>query len=351
ISRANPFLARLAGNRRLNALGSEKETRHLVFDLAESGLSYQPGDALGVWPENDPALLEEMAKLMGLAPEALAKRDISRLNPPLLAFCAERDPALAVQLPAQDDPARQAWLWGRQLRDVLAEFSVRATSEEWLGILKPLTPRLYSISSSQSVHSGEVHLTVNIVRHEFAGRPSGGLCSRFLADRATGAGLFIQPSAHFRLPVDDATPIIMIGPGTGIAPFRGFLQERRARNAKGRNWLVFGEQREASDFYYREELEALARDGFLHRLTTAFSRDQVQKIYVQDRLREEGAQLWTWLQDGAHLYICGDAARMAKDVHESLCEIIGLHGRMDRSAANAYFDKMVADKRYLRDLY
>ncbi|SHE67942.1 FAD binding domain-containing protein [Acidocella aminolytica 101 = DSM 11237] len=351
ISRANPFLARLAGNRRLNASGSEKETRHLVFDLAESGLSYQPGDALGVWPENDPALLEEMAKLMGLAPEALAKRDISRLTPPLLAFCAERDPALAVQLPAQDDPTRQAWLWGRQLRDVLVEFTVCATPEEWLGVLKPLTPRLYSISSSQSVHPGEVHLTVNIVRHEFAGRPSGGLCSRFLADRATGAGLFIQPSGHFHLPADDATSIIMIGPGTGIAPFRGFLQERRARNAKGRNWLVFGEQREASDFYYREELEALARDGFLHHLTTAFSRDQVQKIYVQDRLREEGAQLWTWLQDGAHLYICGDAACMAKDVHESLCGILGLHGCMDRSAANAYLDKMITDKRYLRDLY
>ena len=351
ISRANPFLARLAGNRRLNAAGSEKETRHLVFDLAESGLSYQPGDALGVWPENDPALLAEIARQTGLDPEALAKRDISRLTPPLLAFCAERAPALATQLPAQDDPTRQAWLWGRQLRDVLAEFTVRATPEEWLGVLRPLTPRLYSISSSQSVYPGEVHLTVNIVRHEFAGRPSGGLCSRFLADRATGAGLFIQPSGHFHLPADDAAPIIMIGPGTGVAPFRGFLQERQARNARGRNWLVFGEQREAYDFYYRDELEALARNGFLHRLSTAFSRDQAQKIYVQDKLREEGKQLWEWVQAGAYIYICGDAARMAKDVHESLCEMIGLHGCMDRNNASALLDNMAVEKRYLCDLY
>ncbi|MBU6398455.1 MAG: hypothetical protein KJS74_09790, partial [Rhodospirillales bacterium] len=327
------------------------ETRHLVFDLAESGLSYQPGDALGVWPENDPALLAEIARQTGLDPEALAKRDISRLPPPLLAFCAERAPALATQLPAQDDPTRQAWLWGRQLRDVLTEFAVRATPEEWLGILKPLTPRLYSISSSQSVYPGEVHLTVNIVRHEFAGRPSGGLCSRFLADRATGAGLFIQPSGHFHLPTDDAAPIIMIGPGTGVAPFRGFLQERQARNAKGRNWLVFGEQREAYDFYYRDELEALARNGFLHRLSTAFSRDQAQKIYVQDKLREEGKQLWEWVQAGAYIYICGDAARMAKDVHESLCEVISVHGCMDRNTASAFLDNMAVEKRYLRDLY
>ena len=351
ISRANPFMARLVTNLRLNAPGSEKETRHLAFDLAGSGLGYQPGDALGVWPENDPALLEETARLTGLDPEALAKRDISRLTPPLLAFCAERAPMLAAQLAAQNEPARQAWLWGRQLRDVLVEFAVRATPEEWLDILKPLTPRLYSISSSQSAYPGEAHLTVNIVRHEFAGRQSGGLCSRFLADRAARAGLFIQPSAHFHLPKDDATPIIMIGPGTGIAPFRGFLQERQARNAKGRNWLVFGEQREASDFYYRDELAALARGGYLHRLSTAFSRDQVRKIYVQHRLREEGARLWAWLQEGAHLYICGDAARMAKDVEKALRDIFRAHGNMQADEAAAYLDRLAAKKRYLRDVY
>ncbi|MGE4482752.1 molybdopterin-dependent oxidoreductase [Acidocella sp.] len=351
ISRAHPFEARLVSNLRLNGAGSEKETRHLVFELGDSGLVYQPGDALGIWPENDPALLEEMAGLTGLAPDLLASRDISRLTPGLLAFCAALTPAIADWLGAHDDPARQSRLWGRQLRDLLADFTVRAAPEAWLAALKPLTPRLYSISSSQSAHPREVHLTVNILRYEFAGRPSGGLCSRFLADRAARARLFIQPSGHFHLPEDDALPIIMVGPGTGIAPFRGFLQERQARGAKGRNWLIFGEQRAGSDFYYHEELEELARNGYLHRLSTAFSRDQAQKIYVQDRLREAGAEIWAWLRDGARFYVCGDAARMAKDVNETLLGILRDHGGMEAEAARAYAERLTAEKRYLRDVY
>ena len=322
-----------------------------MFDLTDSGLTYRPGDALGVWPQNDPAMLDLMARLTGVDEAALATRDITRLTPPVLTFCAARSPALAAVLAKQDDTTRKAWAWGRQLPDLLRAFPLRAAPEEWLAVLKPLAPRLYSISSSQTTHPDEVHLTVNIVRYDFAGRQSGGLCSRFLADRAAEAGLFIQPSAHFHLPADDATPVIMIGPGTGIAPFRGFLQERRARLAVGRNWLVFGAQRAASDFYYREELEAFCRNGDLHRLTTAFSRDQAQKIYVQDRLREAGAELWAWLEEGAHVYVCGDAARMAKDVDKALRDVVMAQGGMDADAADAYLGTMTAQKRYLRDVY
>ena len=349
-SRGNPFLARLTGNTRLNGPGSAKETRHFVFSLAGSGLAYQPGDALGVWPQNDPAMLARMARLTGLDEAALAKLEITRLSPPVLAFCAARSPALAATL-AAENAARQAWLWGRQLHDVLEAFPVAAAPQDWLAVLKPLTPRLYSISSSPILHPGEAHITVNVVRYGFAGRQSGGLCSRFLADRAAQAGLFIQPSAHFHLPEDDAAPVIMIGPGTGIAPFRGFLQERQARGATGRNWLFFGEQREACDFYYRDELAVLARGGYLHRLSTAFSRDQMQKIYVQDRLREAGADLWAWLQEGAYLYVCGDATRMAKDVDAALRDAVRTHGGMDGDEATAYIAALAAQKRYLRDVY
>jgi sulfite reductase (NADPH) flavoprotein alpha-component len=350
-SRANSLTARLKANIRLSGEDAEKETRQFVFDLTGSGLTYQPGDALGVWPQNDPAMLDLMARLTGADETALATRDITHLTPAVLKFCAARSPALAAVLAKRDDTTRKTWLWGRQLPDLLRAFSVRAPSEEWLAVLKPLRPRLYSISSSQNAHPDEVHLTVNIVRYDFAGRRSGGLCSRFLADRAKEAGLFIQPSAHFHLPEDDSTPVIMIGPGTGIAPFRGFLQERRARGAVGRNWLVFGAQRAASDFYYREELGALSRHGYLHRLTTAFSRDQAQKIYVQDRLREAGAELWAWLQEGAHVYVCGEAARMAKDVDKALRDVMMAHGGLDADGADAYVGTMAAQKRYLRDVY
>lgn len=350
-SRDTPFFTRLKTNTKLNGSSSEKETRHFVFDLAESCLNYQPGDALGVWPQNDPSSIETLSRLIKIDKASLAARDITRLTAPILSFCASRTPALAKLLSEQDEAAHQTWLWGRQLPDLLAEFAIQGAPEEWLALLKPLVPRLYSISSSPNAHPGEVHLTVNIVRYEFAGRSSGGLCSRFLADRATEAGLFIQPSAHFHLPEDDSIPIIMIGPGTGIAPFRGFLHERRARGAAGKNWLIFGEQRASSDFYYREELDTFSREGYLHRLTTAFSRDQAKKIYVQDRLRESGAELWNWLQNGAHLYVCGDASRMAKDVDKVLRETISAHGRMDSESADAYLDEMSIGKRYLRDIY
>jgi sulfite reductase (NADPH) flavoprotein alpha-component len=350
VSRNTPSLARVVTNKRLNAPGSAKETRLIVFDLGGSGLVYEPGDALGVWPQNDPADLAAFSRLARVDGD-FSGRDITRLTPALLKFCADRAPALAAHLAGLDEAGRRDFTWGRQLIDVLAVHQVQASAEEWLAVLKPLAPRLYSISSSLKKHPGEVHLTVNILRYQYGGRESGGLASRFLADRARDVGVFIQPASHFRLPEDDSAPVIMIGPGTGIAPFRSFLQERRMRGARGHNWLIFGEQREACDFYYREELEDFARDGVLHSLSTAFSRDQERKIYVQDRLREKGAKLWGWLQEGAHLYVCGDAARMARDVDAALRDVVAVQGGMTAAAANEFVESLTAQRRYLRDVY
>jgi sulfite reductase (NADPH) flavoprotein alpha-component len=243
----------------------------------------------------------------------------------------------------------QPWLWGRQLADLLGEVRARPSAEQLLGSLKRLQPRLYSIASSAKAHPGEVHLTVSAVRYG----TRKGVASTFLADRAsdTPVPLFVQPTRHFRVPADGQRPIIMIGPGTGVAPFRAFLQERRARGDGGRNWLFFGEQRRASDFYYEDELLGYQADGLLTRLSLAFSRDQAEKIYVQQRLREEGAELWRWLQDGAHLYICGDASRMAKDVDRALHEVVAVHGGLDEQGARDYISQMTREKRYLRDVY
>ncbi|MFJ4433538.1 molybdopterin-dependent oxidoreductase [Pseudomonas sp. NPDC089395] len=358
-SRQRPFTARLLENRVLNGPGASKETRQLVFDLSGSGFSYAAGDALGVWPRNCPALVEELLTLMQLdgqtivelkgepaMPLAIALQahlEIAKVTPQQLqAFSAQAadlqrllQPACKAQL--------QAWLWGRQLVDVLRAFPQQLPLADWLALLKPLQPRLYSISSSPLAHPQQVHLTVSTVRYG----ERKGVCSSFLADRALEVAIFPQVSKHFRLPEDDSVPVIMVGPGTGIAPFRAFLEEREARGATGGNWLFFGEQYAATDFYYREQLQAWQASGHL-RLDTAFSRDQTEKIYVQQRLREQGAQVWQWLEAGACLYVCGDAQRMAKDVDAALREIIAEHGGVD---ADAYMDTLSKAKRYRRDVY
>jgi sulfite reductase (NADPH) flavoprotein alpha-component len=248
---------------------------------------------------------------------------------------------------------RAEWLWGRQFIDLLHGFPVHASAEELLSVLKRLQPRLYSISSSPAAHPDEVHLTVSTVRYGRDGAARGGVCSTFLADRAQGADIpiFVQKTTHFRPPRDPTVPMIMVGPGTGVAPFRAFLQERRARGDTARNWLFFGEQRAATDFYYREELEAMQRDGSLHRLDTAFSRDQAEKVYVQNRMIENGAMLWRWLEEGAHFYVCGDGNRMAKDVDAALRQVAQTEGGLGADAAAAYVAKMAQDKRYVRDVY
>jgi sulfite reductase (NADPH) flavoprotein alpha-component len=253
------------------------------------------------------------------------------------------------------DGAADAKLADPDLLDLLRGFpAVRPPLDALLAALEDLQPRLYSIASSPRAHEGEVHLTVGAVRYERNGRARQGVASTFLAERlAPGAKLktFVQPAHGFRLPANGDTPVVMIGPGTGIAPFRAFLEERRASNARGKNWLFFGDQREATDFLYRTEIEAFQADGTLTRLDLAFSRDGASKVYVQDRMRESGAELWAWLQTGAHVYVCGDAARMARDVDAALRGIVATHGKMDEAAAKAFVQRLTADKRYQRDVY
>jgi sulfite reductase (NADPH) flavoprotein alpha-component len=320
-NRNNPFPARLLTNRRLNADGSQKETRHFEISLEGSGLNYEVGDALGVWPANCPELVGDILKALGC------------------------DGGEIVKMSGVEFQLRQALLEKLDLDKPAAEF---------VALLKPLAPRLYSIASSPKAHAGQVHLTVSIVRYESFGRARKGLASTFLADRAGGEAsvpVFIQASHGFRLPVNGSLPIIMVGPGTGVAPFRAFLHERRAAAAPGKNWLFFGEQRAAADFYYRDELEIMFSDGHLTKLCTAFSRDQAEKIYVQHRMLEHAAELWSWLQDGAHFYVCGDASRMAKDVDDALHKIIETAGGKSADDAKAYVAKMKAEKRYQRDVY
>jgi sulfite reductase (NADPH) flavoprotein alpha-component len=371
--RKNPFPARLFVNRLLNAEGSGKEVRHYEISLAGSGLSYEVGDALGVVPANCSELVSDLLAALGCDGEeavktpadsetslrlALAQHyDITRPSTELLKTAAERgaaDGALAALLePARRDDLKK-WLWGREVIDVITGLTTPFTAPELIELLKKLQPRLYSISSSPKAHPGEVHLTVAAVRYDGHGRARKGVCSTFLAERCTAdtpVPVFVQTSHGFRLPVDGGVPVIMCGPGTGIAPFRAFLEERRATGAGGRNWLVFGDQKRASDFLYREQLEGWLADGHLTRLDLAFSRDQAEKIYVQDRMRENAAELWAWLESGAHFYVCGDASRMAKDVDAALHQIAETAGGMNPEGAADYVKKLKADNRYQRDVY
>ncbi|KMS67078.1 reductase [Streptomyces viridochromogenes] len=368
-----PATARLVGNRLLSRTGAGKEVRRFTFDTSGTPLTYEAGDALGVRPVNSPALVEEWLAVTGVDgstaleldgvggttfAEALHRHlDITRITPDLLRFVAERvrdDRELRRLLRPDNKDGLAQWSWGRQAADVIAEHPVRASTEDWAGVLKKLQPRLYSISSSPLVDPHSVSLTVSVVRYEnLHGRPRGGVCSPFLADAEpdTEVPVFVQRSPHFRPPADASTPMVMVGPGTGVAPFVGFLQERRALGHRAPNWLFFGEQHRASDFYYEEELTTLLDEGALARLDTAFSRDQRNKVYVQDRMREHGPELWRWLQDGAHFYVCGDASRMAKDVDQALRDIAVAHGGLEEAEAAAYVKQLAAAKRYVRDVY
>ncbi|BDM24340.1 bifunctional nitrate reductase/sulfite reductase flavoprotein subunit alpha [Pseudomonas sp. LRP2-20] len=360
-SKQRPWSAPLLENHLLNGPGASKETRQLVFDLSGSGFTYTAGDALGVWPRNCPALVEELLALMQLdgkqvvelkgqlampLAEALETHlEIAKVTPQQLQVFSRHAGDLQRLLLPECKAELQEWLWGRQLVDVLRAFPQRLPLATWLDLLKPLQPRLYSISSSLLAHPEQVHLTVSTVRYG----ERKGVCSTFLADRAQGlkVAIFPQASKHFRLPEDDDMPVIMVGPGTGIAPFRAFLEEREVRGAKGKNWLFFGEQYAATDFYYQEQLKAWQASGHL-RLDTAFSRDQAEKIYVQQRMLEQGAQLWQWLEAGAYFYVCGDAQRMARDVDAALREVIAVHGGVD---ADAYVQALSKARRYRRDVY
>ncbi|MFP3564628.1 molybdopterin-dependent oxidoreductase [Paraburkholderia sp. SIMBA_030] len=370
-TKTRPAASRLVKNLKLNKQGAVKDTRYFSLNTGDSGLEYEVGDALGVWPSNCPELVDELIGLSGLSADAavnvsgagemrladaLGKHyEIARPNPDSLAFIASRsrNGALRDLLAPERKADLKQWLWGQQLADVLHEFPVDLTASELTGMLKRLQPRLYSIASSPKAHPGEVHLTVAAVRYSNGRRNRKGVSSTFLADRAgdVNVPVFVQQSAHFRPPRGSDTPTIMVGPGTGVAPFRGFLHERRARGDRGPNWLFFGEQHAATDFYYRDELEALRDSGVLTRLDVAFSRDQAEKIYVQDRMREQGAQLWSWLEDGAHFYVCGDASRMARDVDATLKEVVARHGGMSEEKALEYVSRLAQEKRYVRDVY
>ncbi|MGF6721154.1 sulfite reductase (NADPH) flavoprotein alpha-component [Paraburkholderia sp. GAS41] len=370
-TKARPAASRLVTNVRLNKQGASKDTRYFSLSTAGSGLEYEVGDALGVWPSNCPELVDELIGLSGLAADAavsvsgvgemrladaLGKHyEIARPSAEALTFIASRDRsgALGALLGEDRKADLKKWLWGQQLADVLHEFPVTLTASELLGTLKRLQPRLYSIASSPKAHPGEIHLTVAAVRYNNGRRQRKGVSSTFLADRAgeVSVPVYVQKSAHFRPPRNGDTPMIMVGPGTGVAPFRGFLHERLARGDTGRNWLFFGEQHAATDFYYGDELETMRAKGLLNRLDLAFSRDQSEKIYVQDRMREHGAQLWAWLEAGAHFYVCGDANRMAKDVDAALKAVVATHGGMSDGKAQDYVSGMARDKRYVRDVY
>ncbi len=374
-TKKRPLVTSVMRNTTLSRPRSAKDVRQLVCRVPEQTVSYEAGDALGVWPRNAHQLVDEWLGVtrldghtevevvghgtMSLRAALTDRFEIAHLSPDLLRFVAQRtlDSNTANQLAELMRPENKAaladWTWGRQSVDLLAQSPVRASVDEWMSVLKPIQPRLYSISSSPKEHPGEVHLTVSPVRYNFQGVPRRGVCSTYLADRSPSdqIAIYVRKSSNFRPPSEPRTPMIMIGPGTGIAPFRGFLQERRALGHTGPNWLFFGEQHAATDFYYRDEIQAMHRDGLLTNLDLAFSRDQRDKVYVQHLMQQRGAQLWQWLQDGAQVYVCGTADPMAKDVDRMLCQIVAENGGLDPESATAFVRALSADKRYHRDVY
>ena len=372
-SRKNPFPAKLKKNRKLTAEGSAKDTRHFEIDLADSGLAYEVGDSLGVFPTNNPDLVVEILSVLGFSGEepvtdpngntvsireALTRSYvITEKDKKLLAAIAEKDPTAAHFIPMTTPEGRaelEAYAWGREVIDpLLAHPAAKFTPEEFVKCLRKLQPRLYSIASSQKANPIEVHLTVAAVRYETHGRKREGVCSTFLSDRADNAPVpvFVHTAKHFRVPEDPSIHAIMVGPGTGIAPFMAFLQERKATGAMGKNWLFFGDQKSSTDFLYREELESWVSEGVLHKLSTAFSRDQAEKVYVQHRMLEEAEELYEWLQQGGYFYICGDASRMAKDVDTALHQVVEKAGGKSPEEAAAYVEELKKSKRYRKDVY
>jgi len=367
-TKRNPYPARLVENRLLSSPRSAKEIRHLEFDLGDSGIEYAAGDALAVVPHNDPVLVDQLLAHLGsdgselfdgrpLADVLRTDREIRTPSKDLVADLVQRAPAseLAAVVAHGDKQELDRWLWGRDVLDLLQDAGPAAPSlDELLPNLRGLQARQYSISSSPAAHPGRVHLTIASVRYGDARRTHGGVASTYLADRVRAdgeVGVHLQPNAAFGVPSDPAAPMVMIGPGTGVAPFRGFLHERAATGATGRNWLFFGDQHRDTDFVYEDELTAFRESGVLDRLDLAFSRDQAEKVYVQTRMREQAAELYRWLEDGAHLYVCGDASRMAKDVEHALLEVVaGQRGR-GGDDAQAYVADLRRTKRYVRDVY
>jgi Sulfite reductase, alpha subunit (flavoprotein) len=371
-SRTNPYTGQLLVNSRISGPESEKETCHFEISIAGSGFRYEPGDSMAVYASNDPELVEEIIHALGakgdeivpagktetapLRQTLLRNYSITTPTPKFLKAIVERAPASTV-LSYLLEPSRKhdlyQYLWGMEVIDFLVDHpSARFTPSEFVGLLSKLQPRLYSIASSLRMYPQEVHLMVDVIRYESHGRIRKGVASTFLADRASaGVPMFPAVAKHFHLPEDPDTAVIMVGPGTGLAPFRAFVQDRQVTGARGRNWLFFGSQRQACDFSYREDLESFKEGGMLARLDTAFSRDQGQKVYVQHRMLENAREIWRWLEEGAHFYVCGDASRMAKDVDAALHRIVREQGGKSVEETSAYVEKLKTDKRYKRDVY
>ncbi|WP_240844237.1 NADPH-dependent assimilatory sulfite reductase flavoprotein subunit [Klebsiella michiganensis] len=364
-----PLTATLAVNQKITGRDSEKDVRHIEIDLGDSGLRYQPGDALGVWYQNDPALVKELVELLWLTGEEPVTVDGKMLP---LAEALEWHFELTVNtgnivenyatltrseslLPLVGDKAQlQHYAATTPIVDMVRFSPAQLDAQALVDLLRPLTPRLYSIASSQAEVESEVHVTVGVVRYDIEGRARAGGASSFLADRVEEDGevrIFIEHNDNFRLPANPQTPVIMIGPGTGIAPFRAFMQQRAAEGAEGKNWLFFGNPHFTEDFLYQVEWQSYVKEGVLSRIDLAWSRDQQQKVYVQDKLREQGAELWRWINDGAHIYVCGDANRMAKDVEQTLLEVIAEYGAMDAEAADEFLSELRVERRYQRDVY
>jgi sulfite reductase (NADPH) flavoprotein alpha-component len=374
-NRANPYKARITANYSLSSEGSTKDTRHIVVNLGASGINYTPGDSLGVLPRNFPQTVDDLLPHLGLAPEtplesptgALPLREalitgyiLNRVSKKFVKAVLEKlpDGEKKTQLAeiVANDEAFNDYIFTRDYTDVLIEYPTSFSVEEFIPLINKIQPRLYSIASSPKAHPGEVHLTVAVVNYHTHGRSKYGIASGYLghgqALNVDEVPVYIQPTKHFHMPAPDAA-IIMVGPGTGIAPFRAFLEERQATGATGKNWLFFGDQKKASDFLYEAEFAEMQRTGLLTRFDTAFSRDQAEKIYVQNRMQENGAEFWKWLQEGAYFYICGDAKRMARDVHQMLITIAQEHGGLSPEAAKEYIEITLAktEKRYLKVVY
>ncbi|WAF70445.1 assimilatory sulfite reductase (NADPH) flavoprotein subunit [Aeromonas dhakensis] len=365
-SKENPFPARLSVNQKITGRDSTKDIRHIEISLEESGIRYQPGDALGIWFDNDADLVGEVLALAHLSGDEATARgslrevlsrelELTRLHGGFITGLAEISDNAALKDLAGDKAQVNALVASAQVVDVLKRFPTALAAEQLIGLLRPLTPRLYSIASSQSEVEEEVHLTVGVVRYpQEDGTVRSGAASSYLADRLpedAEVRVFVEHNDNFRLPQNPDTPVIMVGPGTGIAPFRAFLQEREAQGADGKNWLFFGNPHFTQDFLYQVEWQRYVKSGLLSKISLAFSRDQANKIYVQDRLREAGLELYQWLEAGAHFYVCGDANHMAKDVQEALLDVIAEHGQKSREEAEEYLSELRRAKRYQRDVY
>lgn len=368
-NKQNPYTATLLTSQKITGRDSGKDVRHVEIDLEGSGLTYQPGDALGVWFDNSSELANAILGKVGLSgvesvdvdgesisihSALVSKFEITASNPQLVTKFAELSGSKKLQKLVEDKDKLREYATNTQVVDVLAEKKTKLSAEELIGLLRRLTPRLYSIASSQSEVDEEVHLTVGLVEYDKDDEKRFGGASSFLTQRLEEGGevkVFVENNNNFKLPQDDNTPIIMVGPGTGIAPFRSFIQERDNRDAEGKNWLFFGDRTFTQDFLYQVEWQKYLKSGVLSRLDVAFSRDQVEKVYVQHRILENAAQVWQWIQEGAYIYVCGDATRMAKDVHDALVIVAEQEGKMPRDDAEQFINDLRKAKRYQRDVY